>query len=138
MTESARPRERAEEEGFLPSAPGPKPSNAGEISVRSFHHVGLVAQTSMPGEVWFESLKVWGTNPDNDPNRVEWVRFAPDSPLASTPVARMPHVSWAVDDLDRELQGKRVVVGPLQAAPTIRIAYFYDDGALVEYLEVKA
>lgn len=104
--------------------------------MKNFHHLGLVARSPVPGEVWYESLKVWGTSPDNDANRVEWVRFAPDSPLADTPVAKMPHVSWAVDDLDRQLQGKDVVVGPLQAAPGVRIAYFFQDGALIEYLEV--
>jgi len=105
--------------------------------MKKFHHIGLVADKPVPGEMYFESLKVWGTSPDNDRNRVEWVRFAPDSPLAGTHVAKMPHVSWAVDDLDRELQGKEVVVGPIEAAPGLRIAYFLQDGALIEYLEAK-
>lgn len=105
--------------------------------MRKFHHVGLVTQTEKPGEMYFDSLKVWGTNPADDPNKIEWVRFAPDSPLAQTPVAKMPHVSWAVDDLDAELAGKRPVVGPLTVAPGVRIAYFFMDDALVEYLEIK-
>ena len=105
--------------------------------MKTFHHIGLVTQAAKPGEMYFDSLKVWGTNPADDPNKIEWVRFAPDSPLAQTPVARMPHVSWAVDDLDHELSGKKVVVGPLAVAPGIRIAYFMMDDALVEYLEVK-
>jgi len=106
--------------------------------MKQFHHIGLVATAPVPGEVWYESLKVWGTSPADDPNRVEWVRFAADSPLAATPVARMPHVSWQVDDLDAALAGQAVVVGPLQAAPGVRIAYFFSDGALVEYLELRA
>ena len=61
----------------------------------------------------------------------------PDSPLADTPVAKMPHTSWAVDDLDAELEGKDVVVAPLTAAEGVRIAYFMNDGALIEYLEIK-
>lgn len=105
--------------------------------MKKFHHIGLVTDKPVPGEVYFEKLKVWGTNPDEDPNRVEWVRFAPDSPLADTPVAKMPHVSWAVEDLDRELAGKDVAVGPIEAAPGIRIAYFLQDGALIEFLEIK-
>jgi hypothetical protein len=105
--------------------------------MKNFHHIGLVTEEPVPGEMYFESLKVWGTSPDNDRNRVEWVRFAPDSPLAGTLVAKMPHVSWAVDDLERELQGKQVVVGPIEAAPGLRIAYFLQDGALIEYLEAK-
>lgn len=49
----------------------------------------------------------------------------------------MPHVCWKVDDLDAALQGQTPVVGPLEAAPGLRIAYFFVDGALVEYLEAK-
>ena len=105
--------------------------------MRTFHHIGLVTDTEKPGEMYFDMLKVWGTNPDDDPNKVEWVRFAPDSPLADTPVAKMPHTSWAVDDLDAELEGKDVAVGPLTAAEGVRIAYFMQDGALIEYLEIK-
>jgi hypothetical protein len=106
--------------------------------MKTFHHIGLVAQTPQSGEMFFPSLRVWGTNPDDDPNRVEWVRFAADSPLAGTPVAQMPHVSWAVDDLDRELVGKELVVGPLVVNEQVRIAYIKIDGALVEYLEIKS
>ena len=105
--------------------------------MKAFHHIGLVTDTEKPGEMYFDTLKVWGTDPDDDPNKVEWVRFAPDSPLADTPVAKMPHTSWAVDDLDAELEGKDVAVGPLTAAEGVCIAYFMQDGALIEYLEIK-
>ena len=105
--------------------------------MKQFHHIGLVTQAEMPGESYYEMLKVWGTSPDDDPNRVEWVRFSPESPLADTPVAKMPHVSWQVDDLEAELAGKDVVVPPTVAAEGVRIAYFMQDGALIEYLEIK-
>jgi len=105
--------------------------------MKEFHHIGLVTDEQKPGEMFFDSIKVWGTNPDDDPNRIEWVRFHEDSPLIDTPVAKMPHVSWRVDDLDAALEGIEPVVGPLSVGEGIRIAYFMMDGALVEYLEIK-
>lgn len=105
--------------------------------MKQFHHIGLVTQEEKPGEMYFDSLKVWGTDPAADPNKVEWVRFSPDSPLADTPVAKRPHVSWQVDDLDAAIEGKDLVVGPLAVGDSIRIAYFEMDGALIEYLEIK-
>lgn len=105
--------------------------------MKQFHHIGLVADEQKPGEMYLDSLKVWATSPDDDPNKVEWVRFDPQSPLADTPVARMPHIAWAVDDLDRQIQGKQVVVGPLTVVEGVRIAYFMMDGALIEYVEIK-
>ena len=105
--------------------------------MKRFHHIGLVTAEPKPGEMYFESLKVWGTDPSADPNKIEWVRFKPESPLAGTLVAKMPHVSWQVDDLDREVAGKQLEVGPLDVGGGIRIAYFLQDGALIEYLEIK-
>ena len=107
--------------------------------MKEFHHIGLVSDEEKPGEMFFEMLQVWGTSPDADPNKVEWVRFKPESPLADTPVAKMPHISWKVDDLDQAIkdEGIEPVVGPLTAVEGVRIAYFMMDGALVEYLEIK-
>ena len=65
--------------------------------MRAFHHIGLITDTAKPGEQYFEKLKVWGTDPSADPNKVEWVRFSPESPLASTPVAKMPHIMGRYD-----------------------------------------
>ena len=106
--------------------------------MRQFHHIGLVTQEEVPGEMFFDMLKCYGTDPTNDPNKVEWVRMTPECPLSDTPVATMPHTSFQVDDLEAELEGKDVVVQPIEAAPGIRIAYFMEDGALIEYLEITA
>ena len=103
-----------------------------------YHHIGLVTTEVKPGEVYYESLKVFGTNPDNDPvNRIEWLRFLPDGPLAKTAVAAESHIAYLVDNLDEALKGKAIVVPPTHAAPNIRIAYFRENGLLIEYLEVK-
>ncbi len=105
--------------------------------MKTFNHIGLVATEEMPGETYYEDLKLWGTDPQIDPNKVEWVRFSPDSPLANTPLTQMPHISYSVDNIEEELGGEEPVVGPIQVAENIRIAYVLIDGALIEYLEVK-
>ena len=102
-----------------------------------FHHVALLSAGERPGETFNELLKVWVVSPDEDHHRVEWVRFAPDSPLLDTPLAKMPHVAWEVDDLDKELQGKDVVFGPTDVAEDLRVAFFLENDALIEYMETK-
>lgn len=106
--------------------------------MKKFHHIGLVATEPKPGEMWFDSLKVWGTDPSADPNLIEWVRFTDESPLAGTKLTQMPHVSYIVDDMASALAGKTdIVVAPIAATPDITIAYFLEDGALIEYMEIK-
>ncbi len=102
---------------------------------RRFHHIALVTDEPHPGEIHYVSLKLWATSPDANRNRTEWIRFAPDSPLGKTPVGRMPHVAFLVDDLDKQLEGKEVVAGPVQVNEKLRVAYFMEDGLLVEYME---
>ena len=102
---------------------------------RRFHHIALVTDKPHPGEIAYPSLKLWATSPDANRNRTEWIRFASDSPLGKTTVGKMPHVAFLVDDLDKELQGKEVVAGPVQVTKKLRVAYFMMDGLLVEYME---
>jgi hypothetical protein len=105
--------------------------------LKTFHHVALLSERERPGETFSELLKVWVVSPDDDPHRVEWVRIASDSPLRDTPLARMPHVAWQVDDLDAELQGKEVVFGPIGVGGGLRVGFFLMNGALIEYMESK-
>lgn len=105
------------------------------MDVIQFHHIGLPTEQSHPGEIAYPSMKLWATSPDANPNRAEWLRFDLDSPYRDTPLARMPHVAFMVDDLDRRLDGKEVVLGPLEVAKNFRVAYFLENGLLVEYME---
>jgi len=105
--------------------------------MRKFHHIGLITTEEKPGENYFESLKVYGTSPDDDPNKIEWVRFTGEGPLDGTAVSQGPHISYQVDDIEAELGDRQCVAGPLEVVPGVRIAYFWEDEILVEYLEVK-
>ena len=97
----------------------------------------MITDEEKPGAWFVDAVKVWATSPDDDPNMIEWLRLRGDSPLHDTPVAKMPHTCWSVDDLDRELEGKQPFFGPLTVADGVRVAYFMLDGAVVEYFEAK-
>ena len=100
-----------------------------------FHHIGLLTEEPHEGEIAYPSMKLWATSPDASPNRAEWIRLAADSPYRDTPFGRMPHVAFLVDDLDERLEGKEVVVGPIEVAEGFRVAYFMENGLLIEYME---
>jgi len=58
--------------------------------LKQFHHLGLPAEdqdTPIDGEFWLEGGKLWLTNPDHHPQRVEWLRYEHRSP-ARAPVPR--------------------------------------------------
>ena len=102
--------------------------------MREFHHIGLPTEDKQPGEVYVPATKVWVTDPNEHRYRVEFLRFEPDSPVTG-PVRDQPHVAYKVDDLAREMAGKRVLLGPFEALPGLRVVFIYEDGAVVEFME---
>lgn len=108
--------------------------------MKQFHHIGLPApdqNAPMPGEYWVEENRVWVTNPAHDPQRVEWLRYAPDSTV--DPVfQRAAHICYLVDDLEAAIQGKDVAISPFEPGepPFARAAFTHEHGIAVEYIQL--
>ena len=103
--------------------------------MKKFAHLGVVLSEKMDGMMFFESIKCWGTDPSADPvNKIEYLFFEQDSPMMATPVAHESHVAFQVCDLDAMVANKKCVFGPMEVAPGVKIAFFYDEtGLLTEY-----
>ena len=43
--------------------------------MRKINHFGIPTTTPQPGEVYVEGLKVWLTNFNESPNKIEYLRF---------------------------------------------------------------
>src|SRR4051812_17880605 len=97
-------------------------------SMRRFHHVGVITDRVQPGEIYVAETKVHVTNPADHPYRVEYLRFEPDSPVTG-PVRGQPHMAFAVDDLEAEIAGEQVLLGPCGAMEGLRVAFILRDGA---------
>ena len=102
--------------------------------MKQFHHMGLPTDERQRGEVYVSETKVWVTNPDEHPYRVEFLRFEPDSPVTG-PVRDQPHIAYKVDDLHREIRGERVLLGPVTALPGLQVVFILKDGAVVEFMQ---
>lgn len=105
--------------------------------MRKFHHVGVITDEPQPGEIYVAETKVHVTNPTEHPYRVEYLRFEPDSPVTG-PVRNQPHMAYSVDDLDAELAGKEVLLGPFRAMEGLVVAFVLQDGAVFEFMEFDA
>jgi hypothetical protein len=111
-----------------------------EDRMRAFHHIGLPAPdqgTPIPGESWVESSRCWVSNPAHHASRIEWLRYAPDSPI-DPDFQGAPHVCYRVDDLMAALVGQDVVVPPFEPGdpPFGRAAFTREHGIIVEYIEL--
>jgi catechol 2,3-dioxygenase-like lactoylglutathione lyase family enzyme len=104
-----------------------------------FDHVGIVAAEKKPGAVFVAATRVWVTNKDEHPYRVEWLYFEPDSPVTG-PLREGPHVAYRVQSVEaiREAgKGLQVVLEPFDAGFAVAGFYQTPDGAMIELVTYK-
>ena len=102
--------------------------------MRQFDHVGMPTEEKQPNEIHVKTTKVWVTNQYEHPLRIEYLRFEPDSPVTG-PVRDCIHMAFRVDDLDAELEGEEVLLGPFSPRQGLRVVFIRKDGAVFEFME---
>jgi hypothetical protein len=102
--------------------------------MREFHHVGLPTDEKQPGEIYIEETKVWITDPESHPYKVEYLRYEPDSPTTG-PLRELPHLAFTTDDLEREIEGKNVILGPFRPMDGLTVVFIHEEGAVFEFMQ---
>jgi hypothetical protein len=62
------------------------------------------------------------------------LRFEPHCQVPEI-VRVVPHIAFAVDDLDEALKGREILIAPTEPSVGVRVAFILDDGAPVELLQ---
>ncbi len=106
------------------------------MSMGKFHHFGVPTKTVRDGETYIAGGKVFVTDPESHPYRIEFVRFEADSPMHEA-VQRSPHAAFVVDSLDEALKGRNIIIPPFDATDTLRVAFITDGEAVLELMEMR-
>jgi catechol 2,3-dioxygenase-like lactoylglutathione lyase family enzyme len=102
-------------------------------AARLFHHVGIPTRDQKNNEILLEGGRVFITDPEVSPYRIEWLRFLPDSPLPAE-LKNLPHIAFLVEDVRTAMAGKKVVIEPFAPMPGVEVGFVLDDGALIEFM----
>lgn len=102
-----------------------------------FDHIGLITEEKKDQEIWVEKTRVWVTDYKKHPYRIEWLRFAPDSPVKG-PVREKSHIAYRVEDLKDASKGMQVLLEPFDVGFATVGFYEIEDGAVVELMEYKS
>jgi len=105
--------------------------------MRSYHHLGIPTSDPTANEEYLPEFKIWTSGFQTSLFGVEWMRFAPDSPVPEL-VKTVPHVAFQVDDLAAELEGKDVLIQPNSPSPGVMVAFIVDNGAPIELLQLSS
>jgi hypothetical protein len=104
------------------------------MSTPEFKHYGVPTTQQQDDELYIEGAGVYITDPEAHPYNVEFLRFEADSPMPQE-IQTKPHAAFLVDDLDKALEGKDVILEPFDATETLRVAFIVDGDALIELME---
>jgi hypothetical protein len=99
-----------------------------------FHHLGIPTDLEMPGEIALPELGMHVSGFESSPYGVQWMRFAPGSPVHEL-VRTLPHLAFEVDDLDAALVGKTVITAPNSPSAGVLVAMIVDDGCPIELIQ---
>lgn len=102
--------------------------------MKVFHHVGIPTTKKRPGETYLEGARLYVTNAEAHPHRIEWLRFESGSPLPAV-LQSQPHVAFMVDDLNAAMKGKNVLIEPFVPMPGLIVGFTIEDDALIEYMQ---
>jgi len=104
--------------------------------MRKYHHVGIPTTIPRENETYLEKFKIYVSGYESSPYGVEWMRFAPDSPLPEL-IKTIPHVAFEVDNLEKEIQNKEVLIPPNSPSDGIIVAFILDNGAPIEFIHIE-
>lgn len=102
--------------------------------MREFDHVGIIIDERQANEMYVPATKVWVTNPAAHPYKIEYLRFEPDSPVTG-PVRDLPHIAFRVSNLEEEMAGTEILLGPFHPTEALRVVFVLKDGAVFEFME---
>lgn len=101
-----------------------------------FDHIGVPTSDQKSDEMYVEETKVHVTDPTDHPYNIEFLRYEPDSPVTG-PVREQQHIAFRVDDLDDEIEGENVLLGPFMATDELRVVFVLKFGVVFEFMDYE-
>jgi hypothetical protein len=100
-----------------------------------YHHMGIPTKIPRENERYSKKFKMYTSDGDNQ-HRIQWHRFDDDCPLHPL-IKTLPHVAFKVQNLDKAIENKNVILAPYSPFKNFKVAMVEIDGAPVEYIETN-
>ena len=117
---------------------GPKAKKCPKTLDRSqYHHIGVPTQVKHKNERYLEDAKVYITDPEKHPYRIEWCRFAKDSE-APKELQTTAHIAFEVKCVDSEMKKytkEETFLEPFVPYEGVKVAFIKHEGLLVEFFQ---
>ncbi len=101
-----------------------------------FNHLGIPTKDRFEGEIDLPDLKMTVSDHENNPYGIQWQRYWDDAPYPEL-VKTIPHVAFEVDDLQKAIEGKNVIIEPNSPSEGLVVAFIEVNGAPVELMQYE-
>jgi len=103
--------------------------------VRELHHIGIPTTEVKPNEVYMADAKLYITEIDDSPNKVEWLRFEEGSPMPEL-LRRSPHIAYVVPSIEQAMAGQEVLLPPFSPKEGMTCGFIIEEGLPIEVIEL--
>jgi hypothetical protein len=101
-----------------------------------YHHLGIPTDIPRENEEYIPAHKIFVSGYETSPYKIEWMRFEPDCKQPEL-IKTVPHIAFEVDDLQKAIEGKEILIEPNSPSEGIMVAFIIDNGAPVEFLQIS-
>ncbi|NOX91187.1 MAG: hypothetical protein GXP18_01670 [Gammaproteobacteria bacterium] len=101
-----------------------------------FNHIGIPVTGRFEGEIDLPHLKMTVSDHEKNPYGIQWQRYWNDAPYPEL-VKTVPHVAFVVQNLEKEILGKNVIIEPNSPDEGLVVAFIEVNGAPVELMEYQ-
>lgn len=112
------------------------PASHTKTSQYRYHSFWIPRSEAGDQDVRLAEAKMYVNNRQN-PFGIGWVRYDADAPYDDV-ILSVPHVALAVDDLERAVEGHKLLIPPKQTQSGLRISFVECQGFPIEFIEVDA
>lgn len=100
-----------------------------------YNHLGIPTKKSFEGEIELPHLKVTVSDHKSNPFGIQWMRYHEGAPYPEL-VTNIPHVAFEVDDLEKAIEGKKVIIEPNSPSKGVRVSFIEEQGVPIELMQV--
>lgn len=101
-----------------------------------YHHIGIPVKDPIPEEKYIPHLGLYVNGFDTSPFGIELMRFDDDCPL-DVIIKTIPHIAFEVPNLERAMEGFKVLSEPNSPMPGVKVAMIIHNGAPIELMEFE-
>lgn len=99
-----------------------------------YHHLGIPTSKPQPNEKYLEKYKMYVSGFETSDFGIEWMRFEDESPISEL-IQSVPHIAFEVDNLEKAIEGRKMIGEITSLSPGIRVAMIIENGAPIELIE---